>query len=359
MNDLTKKDITSLVFEIVIKVAILGVILYYAIGILKPFLIPVLWGTIIAVAFYPLIVKLEKRFSGKKTVILTLFAVLTIGSLLVPTYILSESMIESSQELALGLEEGTIIVPPASENVKEWPLIGEKTYNLWNSAANNLENTLITYKPQIAEYVPKIASSIGGILSGVLMFIISLLIATLFLAKSENSVKMIYAVSQRLVGEKGVEWANLSALTVRSVVQGVIGIAFIQSALSFVGLVLIDVPLPWLWALVVLMLAIVQLPPIIILGPIIAYVFSYADTTPATIFAIYAVIVGASDGFLKPLLLGRGVDIPMVVILLGAIGGLMLFGALGLFVGSVGLALAYKLFIVWLDGSIDNISQKA
>jgi len=99
----------------------------------------------------------------------------------------------------------------------------------------------------------------------------------------------------------------------------------------------------------VLFLAIVQLPVLLITAPIIAYVFSYADSTSATIFAIYAVVVSASDGFLKPLLLGRGLDIPMLVILLGAIGGMILSGILGLFVGAVGLALAYKLFMLWLE----------
>jgi predicted PurR-regulated permease PerM len=153
----------------------------------------------------------------------------------------------------------------------------------------------------------------------------------------------------RLVGQRGVAWTELSALTVRSVAQGVIGIAIFQAFLALIGMVLIDVPFAWLWAFIVMLLTIMQLPALIILGPVIVYVYSSTQATPATIFAVYTLIVGSIDGVLKPLFLGRGVDIPMLVILLGAIGGMLLSGLLGLFVGAVGLALAYKLFMVWLE----------
>jgi len=349
---LSKKEIVDLSIEIIIKAVLLGVILFYALEIVRPFIIPVLWAIIIAVTLAPLIEKLEKRFQGKRTMIITIITVSAVAALLVPTYMLSDSVIHSSQQLAQDLREGTLTVPPPSEKVASWPLVGEKIYEFWNGAAENLESTLLKFKPQIREYGGTIASAIGGALGGILQFVVSLIIAAVFLVNSSGSVKVYQAISRRLVGEKGVEWAQLSALTIRSVVQGVIGIAIIQSVLSLIGLIAIDVPLAWLWAFVVLFLAIIQLPPIIILGPIIAYVFSYAESTPATIFAVYAVVVSMSDGFLKPLLLGRGVDVPMLVILLGAIGGMILSGILGLFVGAVGLALAYKLFVTWLEAEV-------
>ena len=140
----------------------------------------------------------------------------------------------------------------------------------------------------------------------------------------------------------------MSIATIRSVVKGVLGVAFIQAVLSAIGLVLMDVPAAGVWALIILVLAIVQLPPVLILGPIAVWVFSVADTTPATIFAIYAVIVSASDSFLKPMFLGRGMDIPMLVILLGAIGGAFMSGIIGLFTGSVTLAVGYKLLVAWM-----------
>jgi len=125
-------------------------------------------------------------------------------------------------------------------------------------------------------------------------------------------------------------------------------LALIQSILASIGLIVMDVPYAGLWALLVLLLAIIQLPTILILGPIIVYVFSVAETVPAVLFMIWSILVGVSDTVLKPLFLGRGMDIPMLVILPGAIGGMNLSGIIGLFVGAVVLAVGYKLFLAWL-----------
>ncbi len=119
--------------------------------------------------------------------------------------------------------------------------------------------------------------------------------------------------------------------------------------LSAIGLVLIDVPAAGIWTFAVLMLAIMQLPPIFVLGPIAIWVFSMAEPVPATIFLVYALIVSASDSFLKPMFLGRGMEIPMLVILLGAIGGMIMSGIVGLFVGAVVLALGYQIMVAWME----------
>ena len=356
---MTKNEIVNLAIEIIIKVVLLGVILYYAMALLKPFLVPVLWGMIIAVSFAPLIDKLEKHFHGKRTLIVVILTVSAVTVLLVPTYMLSDSVVSSSQQLAHDLREGTLSVPPPSESVASWPIIGDKVYAFWDGAANNFESTILKLRPQIREYAGTIASALASAFGGILQFVVSVIIASLFLTKSQGSVNLYQAVFRRLLGEKGVEWAELSALTIRSVVQGVIGIAIIQSVLALIGMIMIGVPLAWLWAFGVLFLAIIQLPSIILLGPILAYVFSYADVTSATIFAIYIILVGLSDNILKPMLLGRGVDIPMLVILLGAIGGMILSGILGLFIGAVALALAYKLFMAWMEEDVDDEQSKA
>ncbi len=123
-----------------------------------------------------------------------------------------------------------------------------------------------------------------------------------------------------------------------------------------IGLVAVEVPAAGLWALLVLLLAVIQLPPLLVLGPIIFYVFSIAETTPAVLFMIWSILVSVSDTFLKPLFLGRGVEVPMLVILLGAIGGMMLSGLIGLFVGSVVLSLGNKVFQAWLNN--DPVLEK-
>ncbi len=178
--------------------------------------------------------------------------------------------------------------------------------------------------------------------------ILSIIIAGIFLASADASAAGTRAVVNRLVGSRGPKLIALSEATVRSVVQGVLGVAIIQALLSAVGLVAAGVPAAGLWVFLVLLLAIIQLPPILILAPIIVYVFSVADPLTATLFAIWSVLVSSSDIVLKPLLLGRGLDVPMLVILLGAIGGMLLSGIVGLFVGAVVLVLGYELVEFWV-----------
>ena len=156
------------------------------------------------------------------------------------------------------------------------------------------------------------------------------------------------------MGAKGDEWANLSTLTVRSVVNGVLGVAIIQAILALIGMGLMGVPLAMVWAVAIMFLTIIQIPALLIIGPVIAYVFSQGSGTAEIVFAIYMIIVGASDGVLKPLLMGRGVDVPMLVILIGAIGGMMLAGIVGLFVGSVVLVLGWELLQFSLENEVTS-----
>ncbi len=153
---------------------------------------------------------------------------------------------------------------------------------------------------------------------------------------------------------------DLAVETIRSVAKGVLGVAIIQALLSAVGLVVMHIPAAGIWTFAVLMLAIMQLPPIIILGPIAVWVFSIADPVPATIFAVYALFVSVSDSFLKPMFLGRGMETPMLVILLGAIGGMILGGIVGLFIGAIVLALGYEILVAWMKtDELNNPRQSA
>jgi predicted PurR-regulated permease PerM len=171
------------------------------------------------------------------------------------------------------------------------------------------------------------------------------------MAKSTACHQGISALMSRLMNESGDRTITTTIATIRSVATGVLGVAVIQSLLSGIGLLIADIPGAGIWAIAVLILAIAQLPPILVLGPIAAYYFSIADTTPAIAFLIFSIIVSMSDAVLKPIFLGRGMDIPMLVILLGAIGGMLLSGIIGLFVGAVALALGYQLMMDWLAHS--------
>jgi len=344
----TRDESVKTAIEIAVKLGVLAIVLVISFLIVKPFIAIVLWSIILAVALSPLIQKLASRLRVKKTKVLTALSIVSVLTLSVPTYMLSDKAIDSIATLSEVVKDGSFEIPPPQEKVKEWPIIGKKSYALWNSASKNLVQTLQPFNNDIKNIAKKLIGAIGGVLKLILFSIVAIVIASFLIKDEERYVRIYKNISKRLIGEKGDEWATLSALTIRSVATGIIGVAFIQAMAVLPALLIMDVPFSILIAIAVMFLTIVQLPPTIVLIPVIAYVFSYADGTGATVFAVYTLVVGASDGVLKPLMMGRGVDIPMLVILIGAIGGMILMGMIGLFVGAVIFALAYKLFKLWI-----------
>jgi predicted PurR-regulated permease PerM len=334
--------------EAVIKIAFLALIVVWCFQIVRPFITLVIWGIVLAVALYPIVGWLSNKLGGKEKMAIVILTLSILALILIPSYFLSASMVEGAHHVAKGLQDGTLKVPPPTESVASWPLVGESLYEYWKLASTNLEAAIERVGPQLKGVTNWLLGAAAGTGAGILQFIISVIIAGVLMVNAKGGYNFTKSFTMRLAGQHGADFAVIAAATVRSVAQGVLGVAMIQAVLAGIGLIVMDVPLAGLWAFLVLFLAVIQLPPILILLPIIFYVFSVADTTPAVIFAIWNILVSGSDAFLKPMFLGRGVDVPMLIILVGAIGGMMLSGIIGLFVGAVILALFYKLFTVWL-----------
>lgn len=350
---------TKNAIEAAIRLSLIAVVIYFCAKILSPFSMPVMWGAIIAVAIYPMFTRFKKVLGDKTKLAASLYAIIAIAALITPTAMISTSLIDTSVAINEQYQSGALKVPAPNKSVAEWPLIGEKTYAFWNGASKNLENTLNAYLPQIKSLAGGAFSAIAGIGGTVLQFVLSIIISAVFVASAENAYRILIKVFSRLTNPKtGKEYTDLARDTIRSVAQGVLGVALIQATLAALGMYVMDVPAWGLWSLVILVLAIAQLPPILVLGFVISYVFSVADTTAAIIFMIYSLIISASDGFLKPIFLGRGMETPMMVILLGAIGGMMMSGIIGLFVGAITLALGYELFMKWLNTDDQEIVEK-
>ena len=332
-----------------IRISLLALVVMWCFNIVSPFIQPVLWAVICAVALYPLFLKLQSMLGGREKMAATLITLVALAILITPSVMLSESLIESSKTLTEEIKAGTLTIPPPSEKVKDWPLIGKKLDKAWSLASTNLSEALNKFRPQLEAGGKKLLSVAAGVGVGVLQFVISIIIAGALLVYARSGGKSIETIAGRILGEKGGrEFVGISCATIRSVAQGVLGIALIQAILAGIGMMVMGVPYAGLWALLVLLVAVIQLPPWLVLGPIIVYVFSVAATVPAVIFMIWSLAVSLCDMFLKPLLLGRGLDTPMLVILLGAIGGMILSGIIGLFIGAVVLAVAYELFMLWL-----------
>jgi len=347
-NTQTSKDHS---LDIAIRISLVALLIYWSFLLFKPFLITILWAIIIAVAIFPIFQKFEGLFGEKKKLAIILFTMISLSVLIVPSIMLIISMIDTAEGLAQTVQSETLQVPPPPKNVAEWPVIGETVFSFWTTASENLVSTLSQFKTEFKSVASWVLSSTASTAGSILQFIISIIIASVFISNAESLNQFAKSLFIRIAGETGRDFAHIAGATMRSVAQGVLGVAFIQAVLAGTGMLIMDVPGAGLWTLGVLLLAIMQLPPILLLAPIVIYVFSVADTLPSVIFLIWSVLVSSSDAVLKPLFLGRGMDIPMLIILVGAIGGMMLHGIIGLFIGAVILAIVYKLFIQWLKTS--------
>ena len=332
-----------------LQIGALLVLLFWCFNIVKPFLGIVIWAVIIAVAVYPLHVSLAARLGGREKLSAAILVLIGLSIILVPTWILGESTFGGLKSLGQNLRAGDLTIPPPDPGVAEWPVIGEKTYEIWSGAAANLQATAVQYEEQLRALGQRVFGFATGMLVGIGQFVVSTIIAGALLMQAQGGYRATRAIVTSLVGTaNGERFTDMSISTIRSVVKGVLGVAVIQALAAAVGLLVAGIPMAGIWTGAVLVVAIIQLPPILVLGPIAFWYFSVADPVAATIFLVYSLVVSFLDGVLKPMLLGRGLDTPMLVILIGAIGGAIMSGIVGLFIGAVVLALGYELLVAWM-----------
>ncbi len=334
--------------EATIRIGVLAVLVFWSFDIVRPFIIPIIWGLIIAVAIYTPYCWLTAKLGGRGGLASAVVALLLLAVLVVPAFVLSGTLVDGSQALSQSLDSGTLNIPPPPTGVSEWPLVGEPLYKIWSLASVNLEAAIKQLAPQLKAIGGWLLSAGVGVGLGLLQFVIAIVIAAVMLAHAESGGNTARAIATRLAGERGVAFAGVAETTVRGVARGILGVAIIQSLLAGLGFMVMGIPAAGLWALLCLVLAVIQIGPTLVILPIIFYVFSTADPVAATLFAIWGIAVALLDNVLKPILLGRGAKVPMLVIFIGAIGGFMSTGIIGLFVGAVILALAYELFQMWL-----------
>jgi len=315
----------------------------------RPFIPPIVWGIILAIAIHPLYRRLSRLTGGRERLSAAILVLATLLLLIVPSVMITTSLVESATELAGKLEEGDLKISPPPASVADWPVIGDRLHGFWATASVNLEAALGQVTPQLKAIGHWILSTGATAGFGIVMFALSIVIAGALLSYGDRATDTARRIARRLVQERGDELVDLTGNTVQSVTRGILGVALIQGFLAGIGLLAAGVPAAGLWALLILLMATVQIPALLLLGPIIVYVFATSSTVVAVLFAIWSTAVGLSDNVLKPLLLGRGVDVPMLVIFLGAIGGFILEGIIGLFVGAVVLAVGYTLFRAWVE----------
>jgi predicted PurR-regulated permease PerM len=263
----------------------------------------------------------------------------------VPFALLIISTAENIESFVDHLNMGTFKIPAPNPDVADWPLIGKQIFDLWEKSSENLMVIIDKLKPYLTTVLPTLFSSAAGVIGTIFQFIFSVIIAGVLLLYAEEGRKVAISFFKLIIGDDGEGFVNLSKSTINGVVRGVLGTALLQTVFLGIGMFALEIPGAGILTVLVLLVCIIQLPPTLIMLPIIIYVFSIESTTIAVIFTVWSVIWSISDSVIKPILMGKGSDIPMLVILIGSLGGMMAFGIIGLFVGSVALAITYQVFV--------------
>ncbi len=335
------------VLDIIVRLVLLAALLIYSFQILQPFLLTILWAAILSVSSAPLCKKISERIGNRPRIAAVLTSLILLMIIILPSLYLAESLVTGISLVSENWQQGKIKIPPPTEQVRDFPLIGHTVFDYWTMAYTNIEGFLEPFAPYLKSasgWILGAAKSIGLV---VVNFIFSIIIAGGLLMKREQCTEAMKLISARLHSDRGRELLNDAVMTIQSVTRGVVGVAFIQAVLTGIGLAFAGIPGAGLWALLALIMGIIQIGVTPILLTAVIYLFSTATTLKASLFLVWALLVGPLDNILKPILLGRGAPVPMLVIFLGALGGFIRSGLFGLFVGAVILSLTYKLLISW------------
>jgi predicted PurR-regulated permease PerM len=337
----------SRILDASINIGFAAVLVISCLLILRPFVPLLAWGIIIAVASYPRFQKIERRLGGRGVLAAILWTLFLLLLLIAPIFLLGREMAESVQPVYERLHAGTLSIPPPPPGIESWPLIGSRLSSLWSAASQDLSQILIKFAPQLREAIPGILSASAAIGITVVQFFFAILVAGALLANAPAAARLTRSLAIRIFGQTGPEYQRLIGSTIRSVTFGILGVALIQSAAAALGFLVVGMPGAGIWSVLFLVAAILQVGALVLIPPLI-YIFATASTTKAVIFLVWCGIVALMDNVLKPLLLGRGAEVPIVVVFLGAIGGFVAMGIVGLFVGATVLCVGYKLFLAWI-----------
>ncbi|OUL77671.1 AI-2E family transporter [Paraburkholderia hospita] len=346
----TQGVLSRQLLDVLIRAGLVAVLAIFCFRIFAPFLNLMVWALILAITLYPLQVRLRRSLAGKDGLIATVIILCAFVVILVPTYLLGVAVASSIERAMAIFRSGSFQIPPPDQSVAAWPLIGRRIYDFWTQASTDLTGLAQKFAPQLKEAGLAILGTVTGLGAGLLVFFVALIVAGIFMAHGEKGYQSSVQIASRISGpENGQQIADLCTSTIRAVAQGVVGIAFIQMLLIGIAFIVMGIPGAGLLALAVLLIGIMQLPATLITVPVIIFVIVTQGVSTATvIFSVYVFVAGLADNVLKPLLLGRGVAVPMPVVLIGAIGGMVTGGVIGLFIGPVMLAVGYQLFWRWV-----------
>lgn len=354
MNEIKPPDSQEGVGKIIrmgLQIVALVVLIGWSFIIILPFIYIILWGIIIAVATFPFYQLLLEKVKGRLWLATTITMVLFLLIYLVPALILTNSLADGIWQIKKVYDTGTLVIPPPDERVNSWPAIGKPLIEIWTLASQNFEKVMQKFDSEIRTILGWLLTSLAGIGLAILKLLIATILASILLRYYKSGEETVKKIFNRLAGENDFQLIEVSKVTIRNVVKGILGVATIQALLAGLGMVVVGIPGAGLWTLFCLISAILQLGVSPVLVPAVIFVFYHNSPISAWLFLIWSVLVFLSENILKPWLMGKGSVVPTIVVFLGSVGGFLSNGFIGLFLGPVILALGFKFYQMWVEDS--------
>jgi predicted PurR-regulated permease PerM len=335
-----------------LAVLFIGMLIVACFWILLPFLISILWATTIVVTTWPVLLGLQARLRGKRWLAVTVMTVLLLLVIIVPFSLAVATIVDRVGDIAaLGKSLAAFTIPSPPGWLDRIPIAGPKVAATWGQyAALPREELSARLTPYAGKALSWFAAQAGSIMMMFLQFLLTVIISAILYAKGEAAASGVRGFARRLAGQQGEDAVNLSAKAIRGVALGIVVTAIIQTSIGGIGLVITGVPVPGVLTVVMFMLCLAQAGPSLVLIPAVIWLYGKDGALWGTILLVMSIFAITIDNVVRPILIRKGADLPLVMIFAGVIGGLVAFGILGLFIGPVVLAVSYTLLEAWVLG---------
>jgi predicted PurR-regulated permease PerM len=341
------RPLTDDIFELLAKLCLAGLLLFWSAVLIRPFLVLAAWSFILAVTLYPAFDWIARKLGGRRKLAAAIITVLALLVFTGPVVWLGLSLAEALGTLSMRLKDGSVSIPSPPDEIRTWPFVGERLYHFWSLASTNLKHALTEALPYL-EPLRSIALRMAKTAAtGIPIFLLSVVVAGFLFPAAPSLLAALRLLARRLLPARGQELVLLAGATIRNVAQGVIGVALLQAMLAGLGFLAAGVPASGLLALGVFVFGILQFPGLILLGVAI-WSWTAMPVTPALALTAYLIPVGLINDVLSPIVMAHGLKTPMLVIFAGVMGGALAHGIIGLFLGPIVLAVTWELLAAWI-----------
>lgn len=341
-----KRDLTRTTLAILF----LGALIVSSLWVVRPFLPAIIWGTMVVIATWPIMLRVQRHLRNSRALAVTVMVVVLLAVLVLPLTFAIVSIVSNAGQLVVWADWlRTVEMPAPPDWLSNIPVVGETLNQIWEKlAALGIRDVAAKAAPYAFDATRWFISQAGGVGSLILHFLMTVIVAGILYADGERAALTLRRFGHRLAGERGEQAVQLAGQAIRGVALGIIVTALFQSILGGVGLAIAGVPFGGLLTALMFMLCIAQIGPFPVLISAISWMYWSGDATWATFLLIWSIPVGILDNFLRPMLIKRGADLPILLIFVGVVGGLIGFGLVGIFVGPVVLSVAYTLLGAWV-----------